>query len=63
MILKAKNSLLKGHGVEPDYVVDNDPAKEYAGEDQQLNKAIELILEDLKTNPANYQERPLYPKK
>ena len=40
--------VIEGHGVDPDIVVDNDPAKEYAGEDQQLNKAIEVILEQLK---------------
>jgi len=42
------NWVIEGFGVEPDIVVDNDPAKEYAGEDQQLNKAIEVILEQLK---------------
>ena len=40
--------VIEGVGVEPDIVVDNDPAKEYAGEDEQLNKAIEVILEQLK---------------
>jgi tricorn protease len=40
--------IIEGYGVDPDIVIDNDPAKEYAGEDQQLNKAIEVILEDLK---------------
>ena len=41
--------IIEGWGVEPDIVVDNDPAKEYAGEDQQLNKAIEVVLDELKT--------------
>ncbi len=40
--------IIEGWGVEPDIYVDNDPAKEFAGEDEQLNKAIEVILEDLK---------------
>ena len=40
--------VIEGVGVEPDIVIDNDPAKEYAGEDEQLNKAIEVILEQLK---------------
>lgn len=39
--------IIEGHGVDPDIVVDNDPAKEYAGEDQQLNKAIEVIMKEL----------------
>lgn len=42
------NWVIEGHGVDPDIVIDNDPAKEYAGEDEQLNKAIEVILEQMK---------------
>ncbi len=51
-----KEWIIEGHGVEPDIYVDNDPAKEYAGIDEQLNKAIEVILEELKT-----KERELPP--
>lgn len=51
------NWIIEGFGVEPDIVVDNDPAKEYAGEDEQLNKAIEVILEQLK----DYPEKPGIP--
>jgi tricorn protease len=40
--------IIEGHGVDPDIVVDNDPALEYEGVDQQLNKAIEVIMEQLK---------------
>jgi tricorn protease len=40
--------VMEGIGVEPDIYVDNDPVKEYAGIDEQLNKAIEVILEELK---------------
>jgi tricorn protease len=40
--------IIEGHGVDPDIVVDNDPSKEYWGEDTQLNKAIEVILEEVK---------------
>ncbi|MCF8297579.1 MAG: PDZ domain-containing protein [Saprospiraceae bacterium] len=50
--------IIEGYGVEPDVVVDNDPAKEYAGEDEQLNKAIEIIKEELK----NYKGLPPIPK-
>ena len=60
---EGKKFVIEGYGVDPEYVVDNDPAKEYAGEDQQLNKAIELILEDLKINPGVYPKRPPYPNK
>lgn len=40
--------IIEGYGVEPDIYIENDPAKEYAGEDEQLNKAIEVIKEELK---------------
>jgi tricorn protease len=41
------NWIIENRGVEPDIYLDNDPAKEYDGEDEQLNKAIEVILEQL----------------
>lgn len=41
------NWMIEGVGVEPDIVVENDPWKEFKGEDEQLNKAIEVILEEL----------------
>lgn len=40
--------IVENHGVDPDILIDNDPIKEQAGEDQQLNKAIEVALEQLK---------------
>lgn len=40
--------IVENHGVDPDIVVDNDPIKEQAGEDEQLTKAVEVILEQLK---------------
>jgi tricorn protease len=39
--------VIEGVGVEPDIYLDNDPAREYDGEDDQLNKAIEVILQQL----------------
>jgi tricorn protease len=41
--------IIEGYGVDPDIITDNDPAREYAGIDDQLNKAIALMLEALKT--------------
>jgi len=55
--------IIEGHGVEPDIFVDNDPAKEYAGIDEQLNKAIEVILEELKTQEKTIPPIPPYPEK
>jgi len=40
--------IVENHGVDPDILLDNDPVKEFAGEDQQLLKAIEVALEQIK---------------
>jgi tricorn protease len=53
--------VIEGHGVEPDIYVDNDPAKEYAGIDQQLNKAIEVIMDELRTKEFEIPPIPPYP--
>ncbi len=58
-----KNWLIEGHGVDPDIVVDNDPSKEFHGEDQQLDKAIEVILQDLKTKGRELPPPPPAPVK
>ena len=41
--------IVENYGVDPDILIDNDPIKQYNGEDQQLNKAIEVALEQIKT--------------
>ena len=43
--------------------MDNDPAQEYAGVDEQLNKAIAVILDELKTKEKTIPPPPPYPKK
>jgi len=53
--------IMEGVGVEPDIVVDNDPAREFAGIDDQLNKAIEVILEELKTKAKELPPLPPFP--
>ncbi len=55
--------IIEGHGVDPDIVVDNDPAKEYAGTDEQLDRAIAVILEELKTRERTVPPPPPYPKR
>jgi len=40
--------IVENHGVDPDIVLDNDPILEEAGTDQQLEKAVEVALEQLK---------------
>jgi tricorn protease len=61
--IEGKKWIIEGEGVEPDIVVDNDPAQEYAGVDQQLDKAIEVILEELKTQEKVVPPLPPYPVK
>ncbi|MCD4747291.1 MAG: PDZ domain-containing protein [Bacteroidales bacterium] len=60
---EGKKFIIEGYGVDPDIVIDNDPAKEYAGEDEQLNKAIEVILEELKNYPDGLPPIPPFPDK
>lgn len=60
---EGKEWIIEGFGVEPDIIVDNDPAREFAGIDDQLNKAIEVILEELKTKRQDLPPVPSYPKK
>ena len=59
--LDGKTWILEGIGVDPDIYVDNDPAKEFAGIDEQLNKAIEVILEELKTKEVKIPPVPPFP--
>ena len=54
---------IENHGVDPDIVVDNDPWLEFSGTDQQLNRAIEVILEELRTNPPKLPGPPPFPKR
>lgn len=61
--LAGKEWIMEGHGVDPDIVVDNDPAKEFAGIDEQLNKAIEVILDELKTQEQTIPAAPKLPVK
>lgn len=58
-----KEWIMEGYGVDPDIVVDNDPAEEYAGKDAQLDRAIALMLEELKTKGKEIPKPPVYPKK
>ncbi|MDZ7271307.1 MAG: S41 family peptidase, partial [candidate division KSB1 bacterium] len=61
--IEGKEWIIEGVGVEPDIVVDNDPALEFAGVDQQLNKAIEVILKQLETEEKTIPPPPPYPVK
>ena len=55
------NFVVEGHGIDPDILIENDPARQYAGIDDQLNKAIEVILNDLKTQEKDVPPVPPFP--
>jgi tricorn protease len=52
---------VEGHGVEPDLMVVDDPAKMQNGGDPQLDAAIALMLDELKSKPFQQPPRPAYP--
>ncbi|QZT36918.1 PDZ domain-containing protein [Halosquirtibacter xylanolyticus] len=55
--------IIEGRGVTPDIIVENDPHKEFNGEDAQLNKAIEVVLKQVKNNPPKHPAIPKFPNK
>ena len=48
-------------GVAPDIEVDLDPAAYRNGHDAQLDKAIEVVMQQLKEHPLPQYQRPAYP--
>ena len=57
-----KSWIIENIGVEPDIEVENDPGMEYMGVDQQLNRAIAVIQEQLENAPK-LPGPPPYPKR
>jgi len=55
--------LVEGHGVDPDILLDNDPASASAGRDLQLEKAIEILLKQSREKPFTFPPVPAYPKR
>lgn len=58
-----KEFVIEGRGVVPDIIIENNPAELYKGIDAQLNKAVEVILEELKKNPVKLAPIPKFPDK
>ena len=54
---------VENHGADPDIVVDNDPASVMAGKDPQLDKAIAVVLEEIRKEgkPEIPLHHPPYP--
>ena len=56
--------ILEGVGMNPDIEIENDPALEYQGIDEQLNKAIEVIMQEIpKNTKPQIPSVPPYPNK
>jgi tricorn protease len=52
---------IEGHGVDPDIEVVDDPALMVDGGDPQLDKAIEVMLDEIEKNPFVPVPKPRYP--
>ena len=52
---------VENHGVDPDYVVEQDPKAVSEGHDPQLEKAVSLALEELGKSPQPEVHKPAYP--
>ncbi len=52
---------VEGHGVDPDIEVLDDPAKMQNGGDPQLDRAIEVMLEEIEAHPYTPPKRPADP--
>ncbi len=52
---------VENHGVPPDIEVEFDPAAVRAGHDPQLEKAVEVLMADLKKHPLPVYKKPAFP--
>jgi tricorn protease len=50
--------VIENRGVQPDVVVDNPPDLVLKGQDPQLEKAVEMLMEQIKANPKKLPARP-----
>ena len=55
--------VIEGHGVDPDVVVENDPASVIAGHDPQLERAVQEVLKAMQAKPMALPARPADPVK
>jgi tricorn protease len=53
--------VVENHGVDPDVPVENAPDQVVAGRDPQLEKAIELVMAQIKAKPVTAPPKPVYP--
>ncbi len=55
--------LIEGRGVEPDIMVDNLPHATFGGHDAQLEKAIQVLQDEIKAQPVEVPPPPTHPDK
>ena len=55
--------IIEGYGVDPDIVVEQDPAAVIAGRDPQLERAVQEVLRGIEQNPKRLPARPAPPVK
>jgi len=60
-ILTEEGWVVENVGVPPDIEVEMNPADVIAGHDPQLEKAIEVVMDELRKNPPKKFQRPPYP--
>jgi len=53
--------IVENVGVPPDIEVEQTPADVINGRDPQLEKAIQVVMEELKKNPTKQPQRPPFP--
>jgi len=53
--------IVENEGVPPDIEVEQSPAEIIAGRDPQLEKAIQIVMDELSKNPPKKLQRPPYP--
>jgi tricorn protease len=52
---------VENHGITPDIEVEMDPELVRQGHDPQLEKAVEVVMEELKKHPLPEYKKPVYP--
>lgn len=52
---------VENHGIAPDIEVENDPASVAGGHDPQLERAVQVTMEELKKHPVVIPDHPPYP--
>ena len=52
---------VENHGIAPDIEVDLDPAAVRQGQDPQLDRAIAVVMEELRNAPPPQLKRPAFP--